>query len=355
MKLKENKRMSLIVFTIILGVLVIVAIGIIVYLLNNPVKEKVAVQNPIEVAQLNSSSEVKEKYTNTLTDAQNGKTAFIELESKGGLQTEKHDGYYTYVDPFENKYNIKEIKDVVSEKGMMGTDNWAALFKVTIIYVDNNNQTKTMVLAIVLLPNHEVQNMGTYDNYTGSTSFVRSFSDLYEEDKDNNSTSVALYSDKEKNEIKETIENYYKLISAKENSPVLMLTDVMKLKVYAVQDPDYAPSNYIEHPNSNKYAWTGIKYKDFENNLWYISENLLKTNFPEFVEYKDYLYVEDNDINVYNFKYEIIKQEILDQSTQDTCICNVTVKNLKTGNTFTNKIKMGRGNGDFVIVSVDKV
>ena len=36
MKLKENKGMSLIVFTIILAVLLVVAGGVIIYLLNNP-------------------------------------------------------------------------------------------------------------------------------------------------------------------------------------------------------------------------------------------------------------------------------------------------------------------------------
>lgn len=45
MKLKENKGMTLIVLTIILAVLVVVAGGVIVYLLNNPVKENVAIQN----------------------------------------------------------------------------------------------------------------------------------------------------------------------------------------------------------------------------------------------------------------------------------------------------------------------
>ena len=48
MKLKENKGMSLIVLTIILAVLVVVAIGVIVYLLKNPVKEKVGTQINME-------------------------------------------------------------------------------------------------------------------------------------------------------------------------------------------------------------------------------------------------------------------------------------------------------------------
>lgn len=197
---ENNKGILLVTFTIILVILLIIAIGVIIYLLNNPVKENtviskleqientnslsetkenIVVQNLVQEEKPNSSKNtVKEKYTNNLTDAQNGKTAFLELVSKNILQTEKHTGYYTYVDSFENKYNIKEIKKVVSEKGIMGTDNWAALFKVTVTYIDNNNKINTMELAIVLLPNHEIQNQGKYEDYTGTTSFARAFSDL---------------------------------------------------------------------------------------------------------------------------------------------------------------------------------
>jgi len=49
MKSKERSQKLLIVFTIILTILVVVAGGIIVYLLNNPVKEKVTIQNPTNV------------------------------------------------------------------------------------------------------------------------------------------------------------------------------------------------------------------------------------------------------------------------------------------------------------------
>ena len=179
-----------------------------------------------------------------------------------------------------------------------------------------------------------------------------------EENTGGNVTSTPIYSYGMEETIKETIENYYKLVTAKEKSAIFMLTDVMELTVYGVQDPTYsAPADYVEHPDPYKYQWTGIKYKDFKNSLWYISESLLQSNFPEFVEYKDYLYV--NDPNQYDFKddfeYKIVKQEISDQSTQDTCICFVTVENSKTGDSFTDRIKMARGNGDFVIVAVDKV
>ena len=123
-----------------------------------------------------TSVEEKSKYTNTLKDAVNGKTAFYELESKGELETEKHDGYYTYVDLFSQTYNIKEIIDVeCSQDGMMSRNNYAALFEVTVKYKDNNDKTQTMVLAVSLNKDYEPDCSGTYDMYTGSTSFVRSF------------------------------------------------------------------------------------------------------------------------------------------------------------------------------------
>ena len=182
---EEVKKKNNIGFIVILMIIVL-AIGacggyLLSKNLNSEKTTAVVENNQIQDKNETVENRTKQKYTTTLTDAQNGKTAFIELESKSGLQTEKHDGYYTYVDPFNNKYNIKEIKDVVSEKGMLGNDKQTSLFKVTVKYIDNNNKTKTMILAIILLPNHEVQNMGTYDNYTGSTSFVKSFTELYEE------------------------------------------------------------------------------------------------------------------------------------------------------------------------------
>ena len=197
-----------------------------------------------------SSSE--EKYSDNLTDEKNGKLAFIELESKGELQTEKHSGYYTYIDPFEKEYNIKEIKEVVSEKGIMGTDNWAALFKVIVTYIDNNDNTKTMKLAIILEPNHEVQCGGTYDNFTGSTSFVKNFTNLYgktEETDDKNksdNTKNIIGTYKAESETK----NYYyssELIISKQTS------NSIKFSISAVHGKD------INHVNVGEVSGTAKK------------------------------------------------------------------------------------------------
>lgn len=70
MKLKESKGMSLIVFTIVLAVLVVLAGGVIVYLLNNPVKEKVAIQTPSSV-QTNMSNDEKIEEKNETTSSSN--------------------------------------------------------------------------------------------------------------------------------------------------------------------------------------------------------------------------------------------------------------------------------------------
>ena len=134
-----------------------------------------------------------EEYTDNLTDAANGKLAFLKLLENNELQTEEHEDYYTYIDFFDNKYNIKEITNVTSKEGMMGNDDSAALFKVTVTYVDNNNKTKTMDLAIILQPNHDAQNRGTYDSYTGSTSFVKNFTNLYDDNEESSDKLKSLY------------------------------------------------------------------------------------------------------------------------------------------------------------------
>ncbi len=111
-KLKENK---LIIFTIILAVLVVIAVGVIVYLLNNPKTEKVQTQNPANVAIYNSSNEVKEEYTNKLTDVQGisdtHNTKQVENETNGS-DTEKYKNYAKGV-----KASLTKMKGAVKVPG----------------------------------------------------------------------------------------------------------------------------------------------------------------------------------------------------------------------------------------------
>ena len=149
--MKKNKLSIVLIIFILL-----VLIGLTLYIINkneNSAENNETVLEKTTTNELNSSYEIeeKQKYTSNLIDAQNGKTAFIELESKGELKTEEHGNYYTYVDPFNNSYDIKEIKNIVSEEGIMGKGNFATLFKVTVTYLDKNDNVSTMELAIVIL------------------------------------------------------------------------------------------------------------------------------------------------------------------------------------------------------------
>ncbi len=93
------------------------------------------------------------------------------------------DGYYIYKDNPSNSYNIKEIYDIKSEYVMDGIDNWATLFKCTIKYKDNNNQNKSFEIAVIIPEdNKEAYEMGLFDRYTGTTSFVRGFSEMRADD-----------------------------------------------------------------------------------------------------------------------------------------------------------------------------
>ena len=161
-----------------------------------------------------------------------------------------------------------------------------------------------------------------------------------------------LYNDEDKKSIEDTIDLYYTLLANKDISTTSLLNDILGLTVYTVQDPDYAPEGYVEHPDSSKYMWTGIKYSDFRGETWFLSDDVLEEKFPEFVEYNDYLYIDDKE-NGEEFDYEIISYEIQESSTQNECICDVTVKNTETGDNSRDRITLARGNGDFVISSVE--
>ena len=123
-------------------------------------------------------------YTSNPKDNINGKVAIIKMGEKT-FQTTTHDGYYTYTDNFGNSYNIKEITNITSEYRMTSNDGATNLFRAVIEYIDNNNAKKSFDTA-VFVPNDAnnyitLSIFGPYENYTGSTSFVRSFTDLYDD------------------------------------------------------------------------------------------------------------------------------------------------------------------------------
>lgn len=123
-------------------------------------------------------------YTSNPKDNINGKVAIIKMGEKT-FQTTKNNGYYTYTDNFGNSYNIKEITNITSEYRMTSNDGATNLFRAVIEYTDNNNTKKSFDTA-VFVPNDAnnyttLSIYGPYENYTGTTSFVRSFTDLYDD------------------------------------------------------------------------------------------------------------------------------------------------------------------------------
>ncbi len=132
------------------------------------------------------------KYTSNPKDNINGKIAVLKIGEKA-FQTVMHDGYYTYTDNFSNSYNIKKITDITSEYIVTGNDNWANLFKCTVKYVDNNDKNKSFDIAVIVPTNsNDAYFMALYENYTGSTSFVKGFTNLYSYDYSNEYFKIEL-------------------------------------------------------------------------------------------------------------------------------------------------------------------
>lgn len=143
----------------------------------NIVSNNVVEENAVNKENVIENQEVSKK----LTDSINGKLAFDKLIKENELRTEEHGGYYAYIDGFQNKYNIKEIKDVSSkEDGILSYDEGTALFKVGVRYLDNNDQIKNMELAVSYSKDGHAAIWGTWINYTGTTGFVKTYTDLYD-------------------------------------------------------------------------------------------------------------------------------------------------------------------------------
>lgn len=166
--------------------------------LNNSNAVKYSNFKKIEISDKKSSDNAVDKvsyfeqnknlnYSSNPKDNINGKVAIIKMGEKI-FQTTIHDGYYTYTDNFGNSYNIKEITNITSEYRMTSNNDTTNLFRAVIEYIDNNNAKKSFDTA-VFVPN-DANNYSTlsingpYENYTGSTSFVKNFTDLYADGSD---------------------------------------------------------------------------------------------------------------------------------------------------------------------------
>ena len=160
MKIRESKGMSLIAFTIVLAVLVVVAVGVIVYLLNNPIKENVAIQNEtgtqtntdnnqnkvnenannnsnVENAKLRKLTEVEIVSVNSKVNSGNFQKALASVQSNDFKEIDKfnknileeNDARYKFVCQF---IELQTLRDKIIEDGG-ARDN---------IYINVNDYTK---------------------------------------------------------------------------------------------------------------------------------------------------------------------------------------------------------------------
>ena len=137
-------------------------------------------QNEINNEELSFFEKNKDlNYTSNDKDNINGVVAIIKLGEQV-FQKEKNDGYYTYIDNSNNTYEIKQITNITSEYKTTGNDDWANLFKAEIEYLDKDNNKKSFDTAVIIpTDNQKAYIMGPYEDYTGSTSYVKSFTNLY--------------------------------------------------------------------------------------------------------------------------------------------------------------------------------
>ena len=121
------------------------------------------------------------KFTSNLTDDINGKIALLKM-GENQFKTEIKDGYYMYNawnDYGPDWHYIKEIKSITSEFCDLNNYKTSALFKCTMKYIDNNNQEKSVELAVIVDKNFNGSLWGNFGNYSGSTMFTRQFMDAY--------------------------------------------------------------------------------------------------------------------------------------------------------------------------------
>lgn len=206
-------------------------------------------------------------YTSNPKDDENGKIAIQKL-GEDIFKTEVKDGYYVYVDNFNNSYNIKEIKSIKSKYYMTGNNNWANLFKCTVNYIDNKGANKSFDTAVIIPENNNGEYIMTpFENYTGSTSFVRGFTNLSEEDTNEPSTSVTLT----ENEIKEL---YLDELKKDNNNNPEKLLDYRVDKVSIMSEDDkksfleFNEGLYYKDTDVFAYVEYSVKPQDINNSAW---------------------------------------------------------------------------------------
>lgn len=142
------------------------------------------------------------------------------------------------------------------------------------------------------------------------------------------------------------IVKYDNLANIKEGGTQYLLTSLNLPKtIEQIEENSTLPEEYKD------YKWTGINYNDFINEMKkYMTEDVIKAKFSEFINYKDCLFVKEvngeqteymiEDIKITNIKgnettFEVVKDNITLYQTQKQ---NITVK-LDNGNLVVSNVE----------------
>ena len=108
-----------------------------------------------------------------------------------------------------------------------------------------------------------------------------------------------------KDDASKVIYKFDNLMNIKQGGTLYLLTSLnLATTIEKTEQNSNLPEEYKD------YTWTGIKYEDFLNEMKkYMTEDVIKTNFSEFINYNDYLFVKDVKNAQTEFMIEEIKQK----------------------------------------------
>lgn len=149
-----------------------------------------------------------------------------------------------------------------------------------------------------------------------------------------------------KDEASKVIYKFDNLMNIKQGGTLYLLTSLnLATTVEKTEQNANLPEEYKD------YTWTGIKYEDFLNEMKkYMTEDVVKTNFSEFINYNDYLFVKD----VKNTQNEFMIEEINQKEVKGNETSYELVKtNLKTYETVKQIITLKLEDNTIVVSKFD--
>ncbi len=148
--------------------------------------------------------------------------------------------------------------------------------------------------------------------------------------------------------VSEVIYNYDNLANIKKGATQYLLTSLnLPQTIEMTEENSKLPEEYSE------YKWTGISYNDFKTKMETVmTEEVLKSQFSEFINYKEILFVKEITGMQTNYMIEKI-QPILIKGNETTY--EVSKQNMNAFITLKEKITLKYENGKCVVSKVESI